>query len=611
MRSRLGNCYNCVYRLCVTHLLDGRRAAITADIDDLAELVQVPRTDPLYNCHGYLTKIPIDAIVPFIKAFSRPGDVVADFFAGSGMTGLAALTLGRHARLSDISVLGQHISSGYLAEVDDSRLLHLAAEVSNAARHATAGFYHTLRAPDGAVTDLVRTVWSFTYVCPLCGYELIYFEHVNGPRRSIDKCPRCDTTFSKKRWARFKDVPVEVVVLGSDGKQKTQAVSSYDLQKIVEAEKDPRLHQVPSQTIAPDREMYSRSGLGKSGLTETKMFFSARNAISLLELWSNINRVADDAVRQKLCFAFTAILPRASMRYQWSAKRPLNAQNQTYYIAPVYYEWNVFDLFQRKIKAVRRAATYLSKRIGVLSQTALSEVTYTISSADNLAHLTDQSIDYIFTDPPFGSNIYYSDMNLFQEAWLGATTDYTSEAVIHTTGSRKVGSVQRYEKILRDAFREGWRVLKPGGHMSVVFGNSRGRIWGSVQRALREIGFDPAPVHVAILDKGQRSVKGLNSGTERVVTADLILTMRKPFNNSNIRLPLSFSEQNAHILVARIVRELKLETAPNPSHVYALVIREAIRHSIALDDLHFSDILIALRNAGYRVDNYTGMLVKN
>src|SRR3712207_8659188 len=51
------------------------------------------------------------------------------------------------------------------------------------------------------------------------------------------------------------------------------------------------------------------------------------------------------------------------------------------------------------------------------------------SSAHALAHLTDDSVDYVFTDPPFGSNIFYSDMSLFQEAWLGTLTDRTHEAV--------------------------------------------------------------------------------------------------------------------------------------------------------------------------------------
>ena len=584
---------------------------MTIAFDDLSDRVQVPRTDPLYNCHSYLTKVPIDAIAPFINAFTRPGEAIADFFAGSGMTGLAALTLGRHASLSDISVLGQHIANGYLVEVDDADLLRVGMEVSNAAREAVGNLYHTLRLPDVATVDFVRTVWSFTYLCPLCDYKLIYFEHVNGPNRVITQCPSCGIAFSKRRWPRSNDVPVQVVVLGSDGKQKQQPISDYDLQRIMEAQKDARLSQVPSLPIEPDREMYSRSGLGKSGRTETGKFFSPRNAIALLELWNVINQVDDEATRQKLRFSFTAILPRGSMRYQWSAKRPLNAQNQTYYIAPVYYEWNVFDLFRRKINAVRRAAVHLAERVKGLKSPNRADVTYDIASADNLTHLQDESIDYVFTDPPFGSNIFYSDMNLFHEAWLGETTDNTSEAVIHTTGRRRVNSEQRYERLLGNAFREAWRILKPGGHMSVVFGNSRGRIWGSVQRALREIGFEPIPVHVAILDKGQRSVKGLNSGTEGVVTADLILTVRKPLRDSNMLLPLRFVEKNAQDLIARTIVDLALNNTPNPSHVYACVIREAIRNGIVLDELHFSDVLIALRNAGYRIDRNTGMFAKN
>ena len=142
-----------------------------------------------------------------------------------------------------------------------------------------------------------------------------------------------------------------IVVNGENGKQAEQRIHTNDLKKIAKAVKDKRQKNVPSKTIDEQREMYSRSGLGKAGMTETSMFFSPRNALALLELWNAINAVSNRKVKQKLRFAFTAILPRASKRYQWSPKRPLNAQNQIYYIAPVYYEWNVFKLFGRKINA--------------------------------------------------------------------------------------------------------------------------------------------------------------------------------------------------------------------------------------------------------------------
>ena len=94
-------------------------------------------------------------------------------------------------------------------------------------------------------------------------------------------------------------------------------------------------------------------------------------------------------MRRKLSFAFTAILPRASRRYQWSAKRPLNAQNQTYYIAPVYYEWNVFELFHRKVEAVLRADQELLGGDGepLFRRPKVEDVSYDLTSADRLSHL--------------------------------------------------------------------------------------------------------------------------------------------------------------------------------------------------------------------------------
>ena len=95
-------------------------------------------------------------------------------------------------------------------------------------------------------------------------------------------------------------------------------------------------------------------------------------------------------------------------------------------------------------------------------------------------------------------------MNLFHEAWLGQVTDHANEAVMHTTGRKKNGAAQRYETLLRQAFAEAFRVLKPGRYMSVVFGNSDGQVWGLVQRAIRNAGFRSVPVHVAILDAKSR-----------------------------------------------------------------------------------------------------------
>ena len=576
----------------------------------IPELVRVPRTDPIYNCHGYLTKVPVGAILPFIDYYSEPGETIADFFAGSGMTGVAATLSGRNAQISDISVLGQHIAQGYLSKVNSIEIVKIANDIVSSIRDIVGDYYKTIRTEDGKPITLVRTIWSFVYVCPKCGYKLIFFNHINKPKKIRKEiCPICEAIFNRRIWGSNGDVPVRVVVGGVEGKQVEQEIQEIDLENIARAENDERLANIPSLTIDPDREMYSRSGLGKRGLSETKHFFSARNAIILKELWDAISDIDDPAVRKKLQFAFTAILPRASRRYQWSKQRPLNAQNQTYYISPVYFEWNVFDLFLRKVKATTRSDDCIFGNNELFKKTDLGNATYSLASADSLDHIESNSIDYIFTDPPFGSNIFYSDMSLFHEAWIGQITDNENEAVIHTCGSKKINAAERYENLLKGAFKEAYRVLRPGRYMSVVFGNSKGDVWSLVLRALREAGFDSVPDNVTILDKGQRSVKGLASGSESVVTVDLIMTVHKPIDRAAGESNGEWEQAEPAQLIKAAVAEADNGDAKNPSYVYAHVLREAIKQHLLVDNLHLTDVLVALRKSGYAVDSKTGQLI--
>lgn len=579
---------------------------LVVDYDRIPTVVHAPRTDAIYNCHAYLTKVPMKAIEPFIEEFTRPGERVLDMFAGSGMTGLAAASVGRVGVLSDISVLGQHIARGYLTQASRSAIKEAAREVVGKARARIGSLYMTKRVSDGATVEQIRTIWSFVYACPACNERLTYFEHLDDDGKPPESCPKCRGSFARRSWQRVDDVPVRVVVDGPDGKQVEQAIQPIDLARISEAARDSRQAQVPSLEIAQTREMFSRSGLGRAGLRETRQFFPPRNALALLEIWRAITDVPDENISQKLRFAFTASLTRASRRYQWGPKRPLNAQNQTYYVAAVYFEWNVFDLFERKVEAVLRSDELLHDQAPLFLRSFASRASYTIASADKLHHLADGSIDYVFTDPPFGSNIFYSDMNLFHEAWLGMVTADGSEAVMHTTGPKKKDAAERYERLLKGAFAEAFRVLKPGRFMSVVFGNSSGSIWALVVRALREAGF-VEPVHVAILDKGQRSVKGLNSGSEGVVTVDLVLTVRKAARSSASALPAPSILSTKDVLVAA-ARELSPEHARNPSYVYAAAVRETIRRGGALDQLHYSDVLLALRDLGFKLDPRKGLL---
>lgn len=565
--------------------------------------IEVRRSDPVYMAHAYLTKVPVPAITPFIEAFTSPGDVVLDPFAGSGMTGVAAAIGYRRGRLFDVSVLGQHIGRGYLAQADANLVRETATKVV-AQTYARLGLVYEAecsRCKQSAT--LTKCVWSVVVECPACTEPVNFYRSLERADWRKDRmvCPHCSERMTSKARRVGEEPCVDFIDCSCSRKQveqpRTEPLASPSLDGV----------SYPDLPIESTRQMYVASALGRHGLTSTAKFFSERNLMALSTLRDEIERVDDESVRQKLMFGFTAILSRASKRYQWSRQRPLNAANANYYVAPVFYEWNVLDLFDRKIDAVIKADNWIAERRqdGSLFQSTDVDVTYDLASAVSLP-LDDDSVDYVFTDPPFGSNIFYSDMNLFHEAWLGTTTNLLDEAVVDRTNTdgRLYRDANRYERMLTEALSECRRVLKPDGYMSMVFGNSSGAVWSLVQRAVAAAGFRIVPELIASLDKGQRSVKGLASGFEHVVTVDLVLTMGLPTDNAELAPMLQPSHEDVRGAASNLA-----QSADTPSHLYVSLLRHGLQAGWDLGAIDLRDVTSALLDDGFEVDNKRGWLV--
>lgn len=575
-----------------------------SNIGRVREELVVGRGDPVYMAHGYLTKVPVPAIMPFIEAYTRPGEVVVDPFAGSGMTGVAAAALGRRARLSDVSVLGRHIGRNYVNLVDRDLLSKQAEEVVRATRERLVDVYGVTCMARGSTAKLVKTIWSFQVACSGCGLPVSYYRamEASGWSKRDICCPGCRTSVSSKDSRVGEIAEVDSVACECSSKQREQPASSH----LIPVELDQLPY--PRVDITPDRQMYKAQSLGRSGWTSVASFYSPRNLAVLTVLHEHIGRVEDPALRQKLLFVFTSILTRASKRYQWSPIRPLNAANANYYVAPVFYEWSVFDLFERKVEAILRSDDWLRS---MRSDDTLFgpgqldlDVTYELSSAETIP-LPDASVDYVFTDPPFGSNLFYADMALFQEAWLDGFTDVSKEAVVDR-GTKKQRSASRYEQMLTKALSECRRILKPGGRISMVFGNSTGSMWSLVQRSIQNAGLVIEPDQLMVLNKGQRSVKGLASGFEHVATLDLIMTMvpKRGDHRAFIAPPQE--------VVVRATRAAAADggVLSSPSHIYLELLRLGMREHWDLSELDLRVVTETLTADGWEVDEGTGRIIR-
>lgn len=130
------------------------------------------------------------------------------------------------------------------------------------------------------------------------------------------------------------------------------------------------------------------------------------------------------------------------------------------------------------------------------------------------------SVDYIFTDPPFGENIYYADLNFLVESWHGVVTDATREAIVDRA---KRKGLPEYGRLMQRCFAEYHRVLKPGRWMTVVFHNSSNAVWNVIQEAMLTAGFLVADVRT--MDKRQGSYRQVTSSA---VKQDLVISGYKP-----------------------------------------------------------------------------------
>jgi hypothetical protein len=169
--------------------------------------------------------------------------------------------------------------------------------------------------------------------------------------------------------------------------------------------------------------------------------------------------------------------------------------------------------------------------------------------------LGDASVDYVFVDPPFGENIYYSDLSYLIETWHGVLTDPAEEAIVDRNVTRPK-SLKDYGELMEACFREFYRVLKPGRWMTVEFNNHSNEVWLMIQQTLATAGFVVADTRV--FDKGQYSFSQI-AGTD-TVKRDLIISAYKPATDVARRVTLeSGSEEGVRRFVAEHLTHLPVK----------------------------------------------------
>ena len=136
------------------------------------------------------------------------------------------------------------------------------------------------------------------------------------------------------------------------------------------------------------------------------------------------------------------------------------------------------------------------------------------------------SVDYIFTDPPYGAFISYLDLSILWNHWLGfPVTDETREQETIVGGECR-HTEEHYKQSLARSIKTSFRLLKPDRWFSIVFQHWDTSYFATILETADECG---AELKAAITQTGDviwSMHKKKNSAS--VLAGEMILTFYKP-----------------------------------------------------------------------------------
>ena len=398
--------------------------------------------------HKYWSRKPGDRVARYIEQHSKPGEIVLDSFCGSGTTAIESVRLGRRAIGFDINPAATLITQLGLQRVDPLQLRDAFGALEREVRPTIDGLY--------AAT------------CEKCGESSALITHVIWqdvrPHEVWYRCSIC----SERKLVR--------------------SGNARDL----DAAMRPQL----SALWHPATRLIENGRVNVGPTTSVQDLFTPRAVVALSHLYGAIDSIEQSFIRDTMRACFTGALGQAS-RMVFVVRRRGRATGAKstslpevgswvigYWVPKEHFEINVWRCFENRFKRILRGKRQVLQVVGPdvvacndFDSLAQSSSGYWVATGSaTCLPIPDDSVDYVFIDPPHGNRIPYLELSLLWNAWLGHDCDWDNEIVVSDAPSRQK-SLEDYGERLLCAMKEVRRVLKPGRHASLVFNSLDDDAW--------------------------------------------------------------------------------------------------------------------------------------
>lgn len=459
-----------------------------------------------FGCNAYFTRQSYDVAAQNIKTFTNNGDVVLDPFGGSGLTAIEAMMHGRVGIHTDLNPLSVFITKALSTECDLDMLYNSAQEILEE--------LETLRPKSEKEAKALLKNAKY---------------YPNAIDEEFGKIATQKTQDSML-WIPFDESLLWTTKGLTNLYQlfsKTQLAELALLRKLIFKKTTP--------SGSKDNRIQKRN-------LRYSLLLAFYNTLSLINLTYHETKSRKGAAGNYFAFYYRYKLAKEpyflDVRETFKRKAGLIIKGKKELRNSPYFYQSYYEPLEYVIKDFSGAMLANRGDLEVLDSVESKNNGAKIFQADatNLQEIESQSIDFIYTDPPYGAKIPYLDLSTMWNAWL----DFPVNRTIREKECIEKGSLnksrQEYYDLMVKSLREMYRVLKFNRWLAFIFQHQDPRLWQILRKSAEEIGFEY--VGTIRQSNGQKTIKQRQFAAT-MVNGQLIVYFRKVKNkDTEIKIKL-------------------------------------------------------------------------
>lgn len=283
--------------------------------------------------------------------------------------------------------------------------------------------------------------------------------------------------------------------------------------------------------------------------------FTRRQLYSLGLVLYHISEIKSEDTRNLMRFVFSATLNKTNLTFSSTHGRLASRGNSgimhryRYWIPPETLDLNVWAQFAQKFKNTYKVKLETNREVGHKFNGNLS--IFDVSATELTKKVRPESVDYIYTDPPYGAHIAYLDLSTMWNSWLQfPVKDSVKEKEVIEGGDLNK-TKQNYIDLLEVSIAEMFKVLKFNRWMTIVFSHKDPAYWDAIIKSAQKYGFEYVntvvqPSTTPSLHKRQNPLK--------VLSGEFALNFRK------VKSPRTIAIGKIGVDVVQLIKEVAEHT---------------------------------------------------